>query len=113
VKQLRSKANDPLVKNGTRGNAFLQGMGTTILNPKIIGFLIVYFPQFLNRDERVIDQMLVLGPLFLLVVFLVFLLCALAAKCLRRALETARGRATSKNVSGLSLISCGVYSAAS
>ena len=113
VKQLRSKANDPLVKNGTRGNAFLQGMGTTILNPKIIGFLIVYFPQFLNRGERVMDQMLVLGPLFLLVVFLVFLLCALAAKCLRRVLETARGRATSKNVSGLSLIGCGVYSAAS
>ena len=105
--------NIQIVKNGTRGNAFLQRMGTTILNPKIIGFLIVYFPKFLNRDERVMDQMLVLGPLFLLVVFLVFPLCALAAKCLRCVLETARGRATSKIVSGLCLIGCGVCSAVS
>jgi len=105
--------NIQIVKNGTRGNAFLQGMGTTILNPKIIGFLIVYFLQFLHRGERVMDQILVLGPLLLLVVFLVFLLCAPAAKCLRRVLETARGRATSKNVSGLCLIGCGVCSAAS
>ena len=113
VMQLRSRANDRLVKSGAQRNAFLQGLGTTVLNPKIIGFLIVYFPQFLNRDDGVLNQMIVLGPLFLLVVFLVFLSCALAAKCLRRVLETARGRATSKNVSGLSLIGCGVYSAAS
>lgn len=113
VMQLRSRANDRLVKSGAQRNAFLQGLGTTVLNPKIIGFLIVYFPQFLNRDENVLSQMAVLGPLFLLVVLLVFLSCALAAKGLRRVLETARGRATSKNVSGLSLIGCGVYSAAS
>jgi threonine/homoserine/homoserine lactone efflux protein len=111
--QLRSKANGQLVKSGARGSAFVQGLGTTILNPKVIGFLIVYFPQFLNSDENVLKQMVVLGPLFLLVVFSVFLLCALAAKGLRSVLETARGRATSRNVSGLSLIGCGVYSAAS
>lgn len=111
--QLRSKENDRRVESGAQRNAFLQGLGTTVLNPKIIGFLIVYFPQFLNRDENVLNQMAVLGPLFLLVVFLVFLSCALASKGLRRVLETARGRAASKNVSGLSLIGCGVYSAAS
>jgi threonine/homoserine/homoserine lactone efflux protein len=92
-------------------HAFLQGLGTTLLNPKIIGFLIVYFPQFLDHKEAVAAQMWRLGPLFLIVVFVVFLACALCAKGLRRGLETRRGRVLAAKVSGISLISCGLYSA--
>jgi threonine/homoserine/homoserine lactone efflux protein len=90
-------------------NAFLQGLGSTILNPKIIGFLIVYFPQFLTRQESFLQQMLVLGPLFLLIVFLVFTLCVIAASQLRHRLNSSSGRQTFRRVSGLSLIGCGAY----
>jgi len=113
IAQLRSKVEDSGPATADRRTApFLQGLGTTLLNPKIIGFLIVYFPQFLNREEKVLDQMLVLGPLFLLIVFAVFLACALGAKALRSVLETRRGRVMVKNASGVSLIGCGVLSAA-
>lgn len=113
IAQLRSKVEDSGPTGADRRTApFLQGLGTTLLNPKIIGFLIVYFPQFLNREEPVLNQMRVLGPLFLLIVFAVFLLCALGAKALRSVLETHRGRVMVKNASGVSLIGCGVLSAA-
>ncbi len=114
IAQLRSKVEDDSshAAGDRRTSPFLQGLGTTLLNPKIIGFLIVYFPQFLNREEPVLNQMRVLGPLFLLIVFAVFLLCALGAKALRSVLETRRGRVMVKNASGVSLIGCGVLSAA-
>lgn len=113
IAQLRSRVNDAGHTQARQGNAFMQGLGTTILNPKIIGFLIVYFPQFLHQDAPVIEQLLLLGPLFLLIVFLVFLLCALVAGRIRGLLETRKGRVAVKNVFGMSLIGCGLLAAMS
>ncbi len=109
--QLKSKVEEEESKAARPGNAFLQGLGTTLLNPKIIGFLIVFFPQFLNREESVLKQLFVLGPLFLLIVFIVFLLCALAARSIRGAMASRKGKVVFKNVSGISLIGCGLLSA--
>jgi threonine/homoserine/homoserine lactone efflux protein len=113
IAQLQSKVKEDFhAGSAPRVTPFLQGIVTTLLNPKIIGFLIVYFPQFINREETVTHQMVLLGPLFLLIVFTVFMLCALGAKALRSVLETHRGWVMMKNVSGVSLIGCGVLSAA-
>ncbi|QNM94712.1 LysE family translocator [Chitinimonas koreensis] len=113
IQQLRSRpAATAAAPARQEGSAFLQGLGTTLLNPKIIGFLIVYFPQFLDPQRSAFDQLLLLGPLFLLVVFLVFLLCALAARGIAGLLATPRGQAGLQRISGLSLIGCGAYAAA-
>jgi threonine/homoserine/homoserine lactone efflux protein len=93
------------------GGAFSIGYGTTILNPKIIGFLLVYFPQFLDRRTAIAPQMLILGPLFLFVVFLVFSACALLARPMRRLLASDQGRRLVRHGSGLSLLACGLYAA--
>jgi threonine/homoserine/homoserine lactone efflux protein len=111
--QLRNAREAALNAATSGSNAFLQGLGTTLLNPKIIGFLIVYFPQFLHHDEAVATQMWRLGPIFLLVVFAVFLACAVGARGLRHLLETQRGRTLLARAAGVSLMSCGVYSALS
>ena len=109
--QLRGAGERP-AEPPKRASAFVAGLATTILNPKIIAFLIVYFPQFIRGDEPLSGQMRVLGPLFLLVVFLSFLACALAARGLRAALANPRRRALSGRLSGISLIGCGVYTLA-
>jgi len=50
------------------GNGFAQALGVTLLNPKIILFLLAFFPQFLQSGVGTGHQLLVLGPIFLLTV---------------------------------------------
>jgi len=113
VQQLRTPVGDRLHAGKQSDRPFMQGLGTTLLNPKIIGFLIVYFPQFLQHGRPVVPQLLLLGPVFLLVVFVTFAACAVGAKGLRRVLETQRGRHWVKQGSGVSLITFGVLAAVS
>lgn len=109
VKQLRSSVDKDSRTDAATGNAFLQGFGITMLNPKIIGFLVAFFPQFLHRDESIVQQLVVLGPLFLLIVFVTLLFYALTAAGIRGYLETRRGRLALRNTSGLALIGCGLF----
>ncbi|NLR74344.1 LysE family translocator [Leeia aquatica] len=111
IAQLRSPVNTSADQPASKpGNAFLQGLGVTLFNPKIIGFLIMYFPQFLDAKRPALPQLLVLGPLFLLVVFVVFLICAMLAHAMRRLLLTERGRLWFRNTTGGALIGCGLLS---
>lgn len=91
--------------------AFRQGLLTTLSNPKIIGFLLVYFPQFLRHGQPVLGQMALLAPLFLSTVAGVFTLCALLAQRLQRLLGSASGHAGLQRLSGLSLLGCALVSA--
>ncbi|MEN2428283.1 LysE family translocator [Chromobacterium vaccinii] len=92
------------------GGGFRRGLATTLLNPKIIVFLALYFPQFIQRGEDAGRQMLLLGPLFLLTVLAVFLLCAAAARWLG-GMARGQGGAWLERTCGLCLIVCGLYSA--
>jgi homoserine/homoserine lactone efflux protein len=89
-------------KKEERSSPFLGAMGVTLLNPKIIGFFIAFFPQFLNQEESLSSQLALLGPLFLLIVFLVLLAYALFADRLLK-----RGGRGFQIATGLSLIACG------
>ena len=111
IRQLRSKVDEADSQAQAKGNAFLQGFGITMLNPKIIGFLVAFFPQFLDREESIVRQLTVLGPVFLAVVFATLLFCALTASAVRGVLQTRRGRIVLKNVSGGALVGCGVLAA--
>ncbi|HZW21306.1 LysE family translocator [Noviherbaspirillum sp.] len=111
IRQLRSKVDEADSQAQAKGNAFLQGFGITMLNPKIIGFLVAFFPQFLSREESIVRQLTVLGPVFLAVVFATLLFYALTASAVRGVLQTRRGRVVLKNVSGGALVGCGVLAA--
>ncbi|RBB93512.1 LysE family translocator, partial [Pseudomonas sp. MWU12-2115] len=76
-----ASSNSPLA-----GGAFRRGLMARLHNPKIVGFLIVYFPQFIRPEQNAAQQMLLLKPLFLLTVLAVFLLCVAAARLLGGAL---------------------------
>lgn len=80
----------------------------TLLNPKIIVFLIAFFPQFIDPLEPIGEQMLLLSCLFLVVVFVISVLVALGALTIRNQLQTPRGLYGIKILTAISLIGCGV-----
>ncbi|TDR82761.1 LysE family translocator [Paludibacterium purpuratum] len=110
VGQIRSAADTVSAEAVAPSRAFWQGLTTTLLNPKIVGFLLVYFPQFLQRNQPILPQMAQLAPLFLATVWLVFALCALLARALRQLPGAERGQPWLQWVAGMSLIGCALAS---
>ncbi|MDG9671038.1 LysE family translocator [Hahella sp. CR1] len=88
-------------------NPFKQGLGVTLLNPKIIGFFIAFFPQFLDANTPVGPQLMTLGPLFLVIVFLILAGYAMAANRVRRWLAGAQAQSVLNKSSGFALLVCG------
>jgi threonine/homoserine/homoserine lactone efflux protein len=107
---LRSAAQPAPVVGLPADKAFRQGLLTTLSNPKIIGFLLVYFPQFLQHGQPVLAQMVLLAPLFLLTVAGVFALCALLARRFQRLLNSPSAQVCLQRVSGMSLLGCALVS---
>lgn len=91
-----------------RKGAFWQAFSVTMLNPKIIGFFIAFFPQFIAQDQALWPQLMVLAPLFLLVVFLVLAAYALLASQVAPWLQSARASLWLNRSGGLTLIGCGL-----
>jgi threonine/homoserine/homoserine lactone efflux protein len=110
VGQLRASPSGQEAVAQAPGGAFRRGLMATLPNPKIIGFLIVYFPQFIQPGQDAARQMLLLGPLFLLTVLAVFLLCV-AATCLLSGRLVGKGQSWPARLCGCCLIGCGLYSA--
>ncbi|UTH74696.1 LysE family translocator [Chromobacterium sp. IIBBL 290-4] len=106
---LRARSGGTTTSGGP-GGAFRRGLMATLPNPKIIAFLIVYFPQFMQPGRDTVGQLLVLGPLFLLTVGAVFLLCVAAVLTVGRALPRG-GEGWLNRACGCCLIACGLYSA--
>ncbi len=111
VKQLTSQIPKDTPQEQAKGNAVLQGFGVTMLNPKIIGFFIAFFPQFLSPAESIWTQLSVLVPVFLAIVFVFMAFYAAFAAQVSHFMTGYRGKKTIKNTSGVSLIGCGLFSA--
>ncbi|OZG74527.1 threonine transporter [Hahella sp. CCB-MM4] len=91
--------------------SFVQGFATTMLNPKIISFFIAFFPQFLDPELPAIPQLLMLGPVFLLIVFVILVMYTMLAKAARVFLSSPRGQLCVQKLSGGMLIGCGIVAA--
>jgi threonine/homoserine/homoserine lactone efflux protein len=82
--------DNPIPPVGNR-RAFGQGMIVNILNPKTALFFLSYFPQFVHPENGpVVNQMVVLGVVFLLAALSSDLVYALAAGSLSRLLRSRR-----------------------
>jgi len=79
IKQLRSRADVDVSSAETTGSPYLQGLATTLLNPKAIGFFVAFFPQFIDPNQAFWPQLALLGPLFLSMVFIMFAIIATLA----------------------------------
>lgn len=105
---IRSLNAQDEARSATLSTPFSSAINMTLLNPKIIVFLIAFFPQFIDPAKPIPEQMLLLSSIFLIEVFVISALIALGALTLRSQLQTPKGVYGVKILTAISLIGCGV-----
>lgn len=81
IKQWRS-ASKPVAFDETTtstGNLFLQGLVTTIPNPKSLVFIAAFLPQFIDPSRSIGPQFAIIVPTFLVITFVITLIWAVVA----------------------------------
>lgn len=68
----------------------LDGLTVAFGNPTAVVFYAAFFPQFINLDQSIPEQILQLGALYLCAALLFDLTCVLAFACVRRPAGLAR-----------------------
>lgn len=91
---------------------FRQGLVVTLLNPKIIGFFVAFFPQFMRPGADPVRQLAILGATFLTLVFVIMAGYALLASSARQLLRRPIWHRVSQRLAGVTLIAAGVLTAA-
>lgn len=90
----------------------LDAFTVTVLNPKSGIFFIAFLPQFMNAEEALLPQALLLGGTFLSLAFVSVTLYALLASAARELLKSPSVAKTLNRVSGGALVGAGVFAAA-
>lgn len=111
VSELLGSVSEGSLDMQSKHNALKQGIATTLLNPKIIIFLIAFFPPYINKEAALWPQIFTLGPAFLITVFMVLMLYLLCADNTRKLIESKRGKVCFKTITGMSLIGFGILAA--
>ncbi|WP_058914288.1 LysE family translocator [Entomohabitans teleogrylli] len=75
-------------ENATGRQIIVLAILMNALNPKLTLFFFAFLPQFVAGERHVVAQMTMLGLVFVLMTFVVFLLYALFALALRQALSS-------------------------
>jgi threonine/homoserine/homoserine lactone efflux protein len=110
IKQWMS-ASKPLdfdTSSVNKKNVFVQGLITTILNPKSLIFIAAFLPQFIDVARPVGIQFIYIVPTFLLITFAVTSVWALVAGKLRVLLKSQRAQKSVSRTSGGLMILTGV-----
>jgi len=97
----------PAAKGASAARRFATGFGVTMLNPKIIGFFVAFFPQFVDPAAPALVQLGLLGASFLCVVMAVLGLYAVAASRLAGFIRGPRAAQAMSRLSGRTLIAAG------
>jgi len=93
------------------GRGFAVGFITTMLNPKIIGFFVAFFPQFIVDTSSWLVQLLILGVTFLLIVFTIMAVYAVLAGMVRDTFRKPQVRRAIDRISGATLMGAGLMTA--
>ena len=110
IRQWRS-ANKPLeidTSTVSGKNVFVQGLVTTIFNPKSLIFIAAFLPQFINTSYPLGLQFICIVPTFLVITFTVTSVWALVAGKLRGFLKSRRALKSVSRTSGGLMILAGI-----
>jgi threonine/homoserine/homoserine lactone efflux protein len=110
IKQWRS-VSKPLefdTSSVSKKNVFVQGLVTTILNPKSLIFIAAFLPQFIDAARPLRLQFIFIVPTFLVITFTVTSVWALVAGKLRWFLKSQRALKSVSRTSGGLMIVAGV-----
>ncbi len=100
------------VESVSRSASVFRAFAVTATNPKSIAFFCAFMPQFINRAEPVITQILILGSSFVILAVVNAALYALLAARIRDAVATPRIFKMINMAGGSALIGAGVLTAA-
>src|SRR5438477_3269447 len=104
----RSAAAVPGAAAKKSGNAYLQGLISTVLNPKPALFFLSYLPQFVDRRHSVVLQVLLLAGIHIVLGFAWLTLYAWLVARLKAAVTRPRVKATLERASGAVLVALGL-----
>jgi threonine/homoserine/homoserine lactone efflux protein len=110
IKQWRS-VNKPLefdISSVSKMRVFVQGLITTVLNPKSLIFIAAFLPQFIDEARPFGIQFILIVPTFLVITFAVTSVWALVAGKLREFLKSQRALKSISRTSGGLMIVAGV-----
>ncbi len=107
IKQWQS-SNKPMefdTSSVSKKNVFVQGVVTTIFNPKSLIFIAAFLPQFIDTTRPLALQFTLIVPSFLVITFAVTSVWALAAGKLRGLLKSPRAlKSVSRTSGGLMIL---------
>lgn len=94
--------------SGRRGNAYLQGLVSTVLNPKPALFFLSFLPQFIDRHDAVAPQVALLAAVhiavgFVWLTFYAWFVSRMHAVMMRPRVKVALARVTGVVLIGLGL----------
>src|SRR5438067_8622304 len=87
-----------------RRSAYLQGLISTVLNPKPALFFLSYLPQFIDRDHSVVLQVALLAGIHIVIGFLWLTIYASLVHRLKAAVTRPGVKAAMERVSGVVLV---------
>jgi len=91
-----------------RGNPYLQGLISTVLNPKPALFFVSYLPQFVDRDGPVMLQVGVLAAIHIVIGFVWLTAYASLVSRMHAAITRPRVKAALERATGAVLIALGL-----
>ena len=104
----RPPTTAPLAADAAPGRAFVQGLVSTVLNPKPALFFLTFLPQFVNRDAAVLPQILTLAAIHVLVGLIWLSTYARLVDRARGVLTAPRVKAWLERTTGVVLIAFGL-----
>jgi threonine/homoserine/homoserine lactone efflux protein len=103
-----SKHTEPSVEAAAPRHAFLQGLLSTVLNPKPALFFLTFLPQFVDRDRAVLPQTLTLAAIHVVVGLIWLTTYAHLVDRARAVLTAPRFKAWLERTTGAVLIALGI-----
>lgn len=97
---------EPLRRRG--GSPFLQGLISTVLNPKPALFFLSYLPQFIDRSHSVVLQLALLAGIHILIGFVWLTVYASLVSRLKTVITRPRTKAAMEGISGAVLVALGL-----
>jgi len=92
-------------------SAFAEGFFVSLTNPTTMGFFVAFFPQFLNAEGSVWNQLLLMSAIFWMLALPFDVIYALLAGRMSRTLQSPKGIAIRNRCSGAVILAAALWMA--